>query len=98
MTNDEILAAWLIHVSRVGPEGRLLPTERETVAIVNERPDRFEEAHAFAVAFVEKVKATEPKGIVEATHGFLKEVHRVQEKVGGFLNAEPAGALIARRK
>src|SRR3989442_774792 len=88
-TNAEILAAWLVHATQVGAEGRLIPTDTEISKILETRPAHFEEAHAIGTAFVKRVVDTEPRNIVDATTGFVKEVHRLQEKFGGFLSAAP---------
>jgi hypothetical protein len=89
MTNSEILAAWILHAANVGPEGRLIPTEREINKILDDPPERFEEAHALAQAFVEKIQ-TKPDNIVSATKGFIHQVTQLNERFGNVLGAPPA--------
>lgn len=95
MTNAEILAAWILYASKAGPDGRLLPTEKEITEIVDKKPDRFEEAHALATAFVEKVSCA-PDNIVSATKGFMHHVNQLQEKLGGILSSEPASKFMPK--
>ncbi len=91
-SNAEILAAWLLHATKVGPEGRLIPTETEITEILKGKPPHYEEALAIGEAYVKRVLETEPRSIVDASMGFVKEVNRLSEKFGGLLSAAPASA------
>jgi len=89
-SNAEILAAWLLHATQVGPSGRLIPTGEEIEKILDSKPPHFEEALAIGVSFVKRVVDTEPRNIVDASVGFAREVNRLSEKFGGLLSAPPA--------
>lgn len=89
-SNADVLAAWLVHATQVGENGRLIPTESEISKILDERPAQFEVAHAIATAFVKRVVDTEPRSVIDATVGFVKTVHQLSEgKLGGLLSSPP---------
>ena len=89
-SNAEILAAWLLHATQVGENGRLIPTNAEIEKILDSKPPHFEEALAIGTAFVKRVVDTEPRNIVDASMGLAKELNRLSEKFGGVLSAPPA--------
>lgn len=89
-SNADVLAAWLVHATQVGENGRLIPTENEISKILEERPAQFETAHAIATAFVKRVVESEPRGFVDTAIGFAKAAHQLSEgKLGGLLSSPP---------